>query len=460
MRRDLRRNLQRHLRHLWHLRRDSGADPALHPRALCAVRDRPGITALVCAMPAARARHASPGETTSRVSAASRAVSAASAASIASATTASSRSPSPPGGRLRGWWQRRPKPRPPFPAWPPPPSLPLPDRTPPRYGPSCFFPARMVRAPAAVAMAATAFLTGLVPVLGAATALALTAPPAAASAHLPGHAPERDTGRDTGRITGGVQGHVAEGAEAPTADRSWPVDGPAGLPPTVLRGWEPPPSPYVAGHRGVDVAASVGAPVRAAAPGTVTFAGTVAGQGVLTIELSRSGSPPLRTTYEPVSPTARKGDLVVAGQPVAVLQRGPFHCRGPCLHWGLLRGETYLDPLSLLPPSLLRAGPSRLLPVIGIPEPPGLTSPAGPALAAHQSPTIATPTALVGAAALAAAALWALGRLSPVRPARPVRRCGSGRFRDVRTLRRGCRLYGFRRPRRFRPLGGRWHMPP
>ncbi len=426
-------------------------DPALHPRALRAIRDRHGMTALVRAMGAARALRASPGETTSRASSASRAVSTAAAASATSATAASSRSPSPAGGRLRGWWRRRPKPRPSFPAWPPPPSLPSSDGTPSWYSPSCFFPARTVRAPATVAMAAAAFLTGPVPMLGAATALALTAPPAAASAHLPGHASERDTER----ITGDVRGHVAEGTETPAADRSWPVDGPAGLPPTVLRGWEPPPSPYAAGHRGVDVAASVGAPVRAAAPGTVTFAGTVAGQGVLTIELSRSGRPPLRTTYEPVSPSARKGDRVLAGQQVAVLQRGPFHCRAPCLHWGLLRGETYLDPLSLLPPSLLRGGPSRLLPVIDIPEPPGATSPARPALAARQSPTVPTPTALVGAAALAAAALWALGRLSPVRPAR---RCGSGRFREVRSLRRGCRSYGFR-AHRFRPLGGRWHVP-
>ncbi|MEU9118116.1 hypothetical protein AB0D04_41975 [Streptomyces sp. NPDC048483] len=162
--------------------------------------------------------------------------------------------------------------------------------------------------------------------------------------------------------------------------------------------------------------------MRAAAPGRVTFAGMVAGRGVLTIELSRSGRPALRTTYEPVRPTARKGRRVLAGEPVAVLQRGPFHCRGPCLHWGLRRGKTYLDPLTLLPPPLLRSGPSRLLPVIGVPVPPdhGRTGrPARPTT--RKTATTGTGTALAGAIALAAAALWALGSLSPGRQPRPGR---------------------------------------
>ncbi|AJT64111.3 hypothetical protein T261_2432 [Streptomyces lydicus] len=163
----------------------------------------------------------------------------------------------------------------------------------------------------------------------------------------------------------------------------------------------------------MDLAASAGTTVRAAAPGRVTFAGTVAGRGVLTIELSRSGRPPLRTTYEPVRATVGKGERVVAGRPVAVLQKGPFHCRGPCLHWGLLRGKTYLDPLTLLPPPMLQGGPSRLLPVDGVPVPPARTAPGRPGRpTAHETATAPTGTALAGAVALAAAALWSLGRLS------------------------------------------------
>ncbi|WP_407288051.1 murein hydrolase activator EnvC family protein [Streptomyces sp. BP-8] len=202
-------------------------------------------------------------------------------------------------------------------------------------------------------------------------------------------------------------------------ERAWPVEGPAGIRPTVLRGWEPPPSPWAAGHRGVDLASPAGATVRSAAPGRVAYAGTVAGRGVLTIEVSRSGRPPFRTTYEPVRPTVRKGQRVTAGQQVAVLQRGPFHCRAPCLHWGLRRGKTYQDPLSLLPRSMRSGGPSRLLPVFGVPLPPGgRTVPRGPespeptAQEGRQGPPVA---GLMGAVALAAAALWALGRLTPRR---------------------------------------------
>ncbi|MEU6960965.1 M23 family metallopeptidase [Streptomyces chrestomyceticus] len=156
----------------------------------------------------------------------------------------------------------------------------------------------------------------------------------------------------------------------PTAgERAWPVTGAAGARPTIARGWEPPPAPWAPGHRGVDLLAAEDSTVRAAAPGRVLFAGKVAGRGVLSIEVSGSGHPPLRTTYEPVHPTIRKGDHVTAGQTVAKLGPGPFHCSTPCLHWGLLRDKTYLDPLSLLPAAMLNPGPSRLLPVINVPEP-------------------------------------------------------------------------------------------
>ncbi|MET8879835.1 murein hydrolase activator EnvC family protein [Streptomyces rubiginosohelvolus] len=147
--------------------------------------------------------------------------------------------------------------------------------------------------------------------------------------------------------------------------RSWPLAGR----PALLRGWEPPAGPYGPGHRGVDLAAGPGARVLAAADGRVSFAGRVAGRGVLAIEVAGSGSPPLRTTYEPVRSLVEEGVGVRAGQPVGVLEAGPFHCAAACLHWGLRRGDTYLDPLSLLPPGLLRRGPSRLLPVFGVPEP-------------------------------------------------------------------------------------------
>ncbi|MFF8972056.1 M23 family metallopeptidase [Streptomyces sp. NPDC014995] len=148
----------------------------------------------------------------------------------------------------------------------------------------------------------------------------------------------------------------------PAIGRSWPV----GTRPAVVRGWEPPPTAYARGHRGVDLAAPAGAPVRAVAAGRVSFAGRVAGRGVVSVELAGTD---LRTTYEPVRAAVRKGDEVTAGQLVGEVEPTGPHCPVSCVHWGLLRGRAYLDPLALLPPWLLRRGPSRLLPVLGVPLP-------------------------------------------------------------------------------------------
>lgn len=169
-------------------------------------------------------------------------------------------------------------------------------------------------------------------------------------------------------------------APVPAPASTWPV----GSRPAVVRGWSPPATAYGAGHRGVDLTAAAGSALRAVAPGRVSFAGRVAGRGVVAVELDGTGDPPLRTTYEPVRATVKKGDTVTAGASVGVLERPTGHCPTSCLHWGLLRARTYLNPLTLLPPWLLHHGPSRLLPLQG--PPPTLLSlrerpgPVGPGL--------------------------------------------------------------------------------
>ncbi|WP_329267828.1 M23 family metallopeptidase [Streptomyces pseudovenezuelae] len=151
-------------------------------------------------------------------------------------------------------------------------------------------------------------------------------------------------------------------APVPAIGRTWPV----GARPTVLRGWEPPATVYGRGHRGVDLAAPAGTPVRAVAAGRVSFVGRVAGKPAVSVELTGTD---LRTTYEPVTASVEKGAMVTAGEVVGAVEPTGSHCPAACVHWGLRRGETYLDPLSLLPPWLLRTGPSRLLPVLGVPLP-------------------------------------------------------------------------------------------
>ena len=130
---------------------------------------------------------------------------------------------------------------------------------------------------------------------------------------------------------------------------SWPLSGR----PTVVEGFDPPVQEWGAGHRGVDLSGQVGDPVLAAAAGTVTFAQRLAGRGVVVVQHG-----PLRTTYEPVTATVTVGMVVQAGEQIGTLQAGG-HC-SHCLHWGLRRGETYLDPL-LLAPDQGAAGEIRLL---------------------------------------------------------------------------------------------------
>ncbi|MFE2645467.1 peptidoglycan DD-metalloendopeptidase family protein [Streptomyces nigra] len=156
------------------------------------------------------------------------------------------------------------------------------------------------------------------------------------------------------------------GPDVPRLGRAWPV----GSRPPVLRAWEPPATAYGRGHRGVDLAAPAGTPVRAVAAGRVSFAGRVAGRGVVSVEIAGTGDPPLRTTYEPVRASVAKGDEVGAGDVVGVVEASGSHCVAPCVHWGLRRGDAYVNPLSLLPPWLLH-GPTRLLPVWGVGVPGG-----------------------------------------------------------------------------------------
>jgi murein DD-endopeptidase MepM/ murein hydrolase activator NlpD len=143
----------------------------------------------------------------------------------------------------------------------------------------------------------------------------------------------------------------------PAGSGAWPV-GSSTTPPAVVHGFAPPPTPYAAGHRGVDLAALAGTPVKAALAGQVLFAGTIAGKGVVVI-----GHGDTRTTYEPVTPLVRVGDLVGRGAPIGVLRPGGHCLPGTCLHWGWLRGETYLDPLELVGAT----GPVRLKPWTGLP---------------------------------------------------------------------------------------------
>jgi len=124
----------------------------------------------------------------------------------------------------------------------------------------------------------------------------------------------------------------------------------------VVRRFDPPPRPWLPGHRGADLAAASGAVVRAAGAGVIVFSGQIAGRGVVSV--AHPGG--LRTTYEPVLVEPhRPGDPVAAGEEIGTLAPGHPGCpTAACLHWGLRRGADYLDPLTLL-----GLGRVRLLPL-------------------------------------------------------------------------------------------------
>lgn len=122
----------------------------------------------------------------------------------------------------------------------------------------------------------------------------------------------------------------------------------------ITGAFDPPPYPYGAGHRGVDLAGAPGAPVLAAGGGVVVFAGMVAGRPVVSIDHPDG----LRTTYEPVAPSVAAGQPVARGSPIGTLSTGHAGCPvAACLHWGLRRGEVYLDPMGLLRPVRVRLLP-------------------------------------------------------------------------------------------------------
>ena len=127
-----------------------------------------------------------------------------------------------------------------------------------------------------------------------------------------------------------------------------PVDG------VVVRPFVAPVARYGAGHRGADLAAPPGTPIRAANEGVVAFAGSVAGS--LHVVIAHSGG--LRTSYSfLLRVDVRRGDGVTRGQ-VLGATGGSGNEHGPeVLHFGLRVGDRYVDPMALFAPADL----SRLI---------------------------------------------------------------------------------------------------
>lgn len=149
-----------------------------------------------------------------------------------------------------------------------------------------------------------------------------------------------------------VMACVVTHAAAPV--RAQPAGGPALRPGAshavplygaLLRVYDAPDDPYAAGHRGVDVGAAAGSAVRASAPGTVSFAGSVAGNRTVSVDHPDG----VRTTYSYLaSALVRAGDAVERGRAVGTVGAGhPGSGLGPHVHLSARRGGVYFDPLEL-----------------------------------------------------------------------------------------------------------------
>lgn len=134
------------------------------------------------------------------------------------------------------------------------------------------------------------------------------------------------------------------------------------------------PTRYGPGHRGVDLGAPLGTPVRASAQGTVTFAGWVVGAAWVTVDHGA-----VRTTVGPLAGIeVQPGQSVARGEVVGTSGRAHGI---PAVHWSLRRGDIYLDPLAV------GRGVATLLP-----DQPGRRGGAGDRAAITTTSTTATTT--------------------------------------------------------------------
>jgi septal ring factor EnvC (AmiA/AmiB activator) len=118
---------------------------------------------------------------------------------------------------------------------------------------------------------------------------------------------------------------------------AWPLDGHR-----LVARYVAPAHAYGAGHRGIDLAPTGSAVVRAPADGVIAFAGAVAGRGVVTIDAGAG----VVVTLEPVQTETVAGVTVHRGDAVGTLSVGG-HAAPGTLHLGVRVDGEYVNPLTM-----------------------------------------------------------------------------------------------------------------
>ena len=125
---------------------------------------------------------------------------------------------------------------------------------------------------------------------------------------------------------------------------------------TVVRGFDARAGPYGPGHRGIDIAASVGELVRAPAAGRVAFAGPVAGTNWVSLRVAPGVLVTLGPLLDPgaaAGPVRRSAPVgrVGPGHPLPPGEPPPAQGgseRGATLHLSVRVDGVYVDPLAYL----------------------------------------------------------------------------------------------------------------
>lgn len=144
-----------------------------------------------------------------------------------------------------------------------------------------------------------------------------------------------------------LAGILAAGTPAGPAGSTWVAPLESGLR-GVVRLFERPADRFAPGHRGLDLRAPEGTPVRAIGDGTVTHVGDVAGVTSVTVDHEVA-----RSSYLPLEAVVSEGESVTSGQLIGYVSG--LHCTPACLHLGLRRpaweardatADPYLDPIA------------------------------------------------------------------------------------------------------------------
>ena len=113
----------------------------------------------------------------------------------------------------------------------------------------------------------------------------------------------------------------------------------------IIEAFDPPDKAWLKGHRGIDVLAVAGEPVRAPSAGVIRFRGSVAGTATISIATD-SGHV---VSFQPANSELKKGEEFAAGAKIGTVGDGS-HCASSCLHIGVWLSsgkKKYIDPAKL-----------------------------------------------------------------------------------------------------------------